>query len=280
VKLREALRATRAALASEDISDAPLEGEVLLRHSLSLDRGQLYARLEQEVSNIQDTLGPLTKRRLAHEPLAYILGYREFYGLTLQINPYVLIPRQETELLVDKAIELMQTRLTQEVTIADIGTGSGAIAIALAKYLPKARILATDVSAQALQTAASNLRNHGLEHRVTLMQGDLLEPLKEPVDLLVANLPYVPAADMPTLKPELHYEPQIALDGGRDGLEIISRFLTQAPQHLKPGGATILEIDPRQSHEVLEMASKAFPSATVTIAQDLSRLDRAVIVQT
>jgi len=188
----------------------------------------------------------------------------------------VLIPRPETELLVEKAIEISQRR----AVVADVGTGSGAIAVSLAVHLPQVLVYATDASPGALEVAARNCRRHGVEDRVHLLQGHLLEPLPEPVDLIAANLPYVSRAELAQLPPEINcYEPREALDGGPDGLDHIRRLLAQAGEHLKPGGVVLLEIGATQGQAVIALAQRHLSVARVEIVVDYAGLDRVVVVE-
>jgi len=247
---------------------------------LGLDRVGLYVNTKQELSNKQATaFSTLIKRRLNHEPTAYITGHKEFFGIDFQISPGTLIPRPETELLVEKAIGLASTSFPQFLLIADIGTGCGAIAIAIALHLPKVKIYASDISAAALEVAESNCRHHGVSDRITLLHGDLLDPLPEPVHLIVANLPYIKESELPTLPPEISmFEPQIALAGGMNGLKQIERLLSQARRKLLPKGAMMLEIGYEQGQTVSELAKQYIPSARVNVITDLAGLDRAVMI--
>lgn len=213
--LKQALRRARDILVESNIDDAPLEGELLLRHTLKIDRVQLYLELDKELTPQQEqTFRGLLERRLNGEPSAYITGRREFYGLDFNVSPAVLIPRPESELLVETALAIAKNRPL--FTIDDVGTGSGAIAISLALELPQTVIYATDISAAALKVARLNCRKHGVSDRVRLLEGNLLEPLPEPVDLIVANMPYVRKSE---LNPQS--EPPLALDGGANGTESI-----------------------------------------------------------
>ncbi len=280
MKIKEVLLEARSTLTSRGLPEASLEAEILVRHALSLERARFYASLEEEYGQGRGALSSMIDRRLRGEPLAYILGQREFFGAPLQVNRHVLVPRQETELLVEKALELAWAmHADQPLLIADVGTGSGAIAVALAAHLPGATIFATDISHQALQIAASNARWHGLGDRIRLLHGDLLEPLPEPVDILVANLPYIPTKDIPVLAPEVLHEPRVALDGGAQGMDVITRLLHQAPGHTKPHAAIVLEIDPSQAKAVVELAEAVFPGARTSVNRDLSQLDRAVVIR-
>ena len=179
----------------------------------------------------------------------------------------------------EKAIWLVNTSFSPSCLIADIGTGCGAIAIALGLHLPQAMIYATDISASALEIARGNCQQHGVRDRVTLLHGDLLDSLPEPVHLIVANLPYISEPELPTLPPEISmFEPQIAFAGGPDGLEQIEKLLSQARRKLLPGGAVMLEIGYEQGQTVSQLAKKYIPGARVNVITDLSGLDRAVMI--
>ncbi|MBI2912221.1 MAG: peptide chain release factor N(5)-glutamine methyltransferase, partial [Chloroflexi bacterium] len=226
----------------------------------------------------QELLGPAERRRFRHVvrrrvsgiPTAYLLGRREFYGVELAVDRRVLIPRPETETLVEAALAWAARHRVE--TAADIGTGSGAIAIALALHLPRARVYATDLSREALAVARKNIRALGLQRQVRLLWGDLGEPLPEPVDLIVANLPYVPTAEMAETG-----EPPLARDGGTGGLDLIRRLLQQAPPWLRAGGAVLLEIDPRQAEAVAALG-KQHLGADTAFARDLAGRVRVATV--
>ena len=268
-------------MSTHGIPDSNLEAEVLLRHILKYDRARFYASLGETVSaeNIECALS-LTERRISHEPLAHITGHREFYGLDFRITPAVLIPRQETELLVEEALKFAVERGDGNISVADIGTGSGAIAVSLAVNLPQAKVYATDCSEQALATADLNRRRHGVTDRITLLEGDLLAPLPQPVDLIVSNPPYISSDLLSGLAPEVRREPRLALDGGKEGLEVINRLLKQSPAKLNAGGSILVEISPEQNTAVSEMAKAQFPVADISHANDLLGLPRCVIVST
>jgi release factor glutamine methyltransferase len=216
---------------------------------------------------------------MSHEPTAYITGHKEFFGIDFKVSPSTLIPRPDTELLVETAIKLANAALPQSCLIADIGTGCGAIAIALALHLPQAKIYAIDISAAALEVAEINCQKHRVSNRVRLLQGDLLEPLPEPVQLIVANLPYISEPELAKLPLEISmFEPQLALAGGKDGLVQIEKLLSQARGKLLSGGAVLLEIGYDQGSAVKDLARKYFTSARVSVATDLSGLDRVVTI--
>ena len=237
MSLRSAWMRARSRLERAGIADAALESEVILRHSLGIDRAAFFAALEEHPDSSALRLADsLVDRRKGGEPLAYILGRREFYGLDLLVTPAVLIPRQETELLVDSILEFGRGR--PGLAVADVGTGSGAIAVAAAVNLPACRVYATDASEAALRVAGDNCRMHGVEDRVELRHGDLLDPLDVRVDVIASNPPYVMTGELAGLAREIGREPVEALDGGPDGLDVIRRLFEQAPAALRPGGAS------------------------------------------
>ncbi|TES84082.1 MAG: peptide chain release factor N(5)-glutamine methyltransferase [Dehalococcoidia bacterium] len=270
MKLAEALNRSRAILAQNAIEDAPLEAELLLRHVLNINRTQLYLDLEHELSpQDEKTFRALVERRLGGEPTAYITRHREFYGLDFYVNPHTLIPRPESELLVETALRLAQDRPS---TIADIGTGCGAIAVSLALELPGAKIYAIDISAAALEVAAINCQRHSVADRVSLLQGDMLKPVAEPIDLIIANLPYVRESE---LTPN-NFEPLIALDGGAGGTESIARLCRQARSKLAEGGSMLLEIGQGQSEAITGLLDSLFPDGAIEILADLSGIERVI----
>jgi release factor glutamine methyltransferase len=274
VNRRQALAQARGTLADNNIDDATLEGEILLRHVLGINRSQLFADLDGNVSPAQaENLEQLLERRLSGEPSAYITGHREFYDLDFKVNRHVLIPRPESELLVEKALSLCRSHAIS--IIADIGTGCGAIAISLAKNLPAATIYATDISPQALEVAGENCLRHGVTDKVVLLQGDMLGALPEPVDLIVANLPYVREAELPGSGP-LSFEPRLALNGGKDGLDRISILCRQGGEKLRNNGSMLLEIGQGQTQAVKAIMHESFPSALIEIDRDLAGIERVI----
>ncbi|GAB4204166.1 MAG: peptide chain release factor N(5)-glutamine methyltransferase [Roseiflexaceae bacterium] len=257
---------------------ARLDAELLLAHTLGWSRARVLAEGRIELDPAQQArFAALVDRRAALEPVAYLVGQREFYGLDFEVTPAVLVPRPETELLVERALEFARN-LPAGAQIADIGAGSGAIAVALAVHLPQARISAVDLSAEALAVAGRNAARHGVAGRVRLLQGDLLAPLDSPVDLLVSNPPYTVLAEID--EGVRRHEPHLALDGGPDGLELYRRLLAAAPPLLRPGGAVLLEIGATQAETVSALARQHFPDARVTVEQDLAGHDRVVIIAT
>ncbi|MBA7545770.1 Release factor glutamine methyltransferase [subsurface metagenome] len=269
--LKQALGRAREILVADNIEEAPLESELLLRHALNISRVQLYLDLNHELSPEQEeTFWHLIERRLSHEPTAYILGHREFYGLDFYVDPSVLIPRPESELLVEKALKLAQNHTIS--TIAEVGTGCGAIAISLAINLPQAKIYATDISASALEVALFNCQKHGVVDRICLLAGDMLDHLPEPVDLIVANLPYVKESEINAAG----FEPLVALNGGSDGLGKIHQLCHQVGDKLRPEGCLLLEIGQEQERTVTTLLRSLFPSTEIEVAPDLSGIDRVI----
>jgi len=223
---------------------------VLLAHALAISKEQLYAYPEAPVdADAEAAFRDLLERRAAGEPVAYLRGWKEFYGLRFAVDPRVLVPRPETETLVD-AILASRPRL-----VADIGTGSGAIAVALAVHSPELRVIATDISQDALAVARANCMAHGVAGRIELRQGDLLEPIGELVDAVAANLPYLTDASVAEWTGDqrsLAFEPRGAVLAGVDGLSLIRRAIRDLPRVLAPGGAGYFECDPPQAHRLAQ----------------------------
>jgi len=271
VTLKQALSHAREILTANNIEDAPLECDLLLRHTLKLSRVELYLDLNNELNPEQEeTFWHLIRHRLNGEPTAYITGHCEFYGIDFYVDSSVLIPRPESELLVEKALTLAQNDTI--ATIAEIGTGCGAIAISLALNLPKVKIYATDMSTPALKVALFNCQKHGLVNRICLLQGDMLDPLPKPVNLIVANLPYVKEAEIDTG----NFEPLLALNGGSDGLDKIRQLCHQLSDKLYPEGYLLLEIGQGQGKAVTTFLRSLFPPAKIEVTPDLSGIDRVV----
>ncbi|MBI2851392.1 MAG: peptide chain release factor N(5)-glutamine methyltransferase [Chloroflexi bacterium] len=271
---RDALNRAREMLAESNIEDPALESVVLLTRALKMNRVQLYLEFDNPISPEQaEQFGRLVTRRLKGEPAAYIVGHREFYGFDFCVDSNVLIPRPETELIVEQALELAKDRPI--TTIADIGTGCGAIAISLAHKLPETKIYATDISAAALKVASANCQKHGVSDRICLLEGDLLAPLPEPVDLIVANLPYVTDVDLNKVN-TFGFEPTLALSGGPDGLDKIRRLCSQVSEKLSPGGSLLLEIGQGQVAAVTALLRNAFPAFKIEAFTDLAGIGRVV----
>ena len=270
----------RGVLAHAGVDSPRLDSELLLAHALSWQRARLHVSVEHLLGR-QERLrfAELLERRAHREPLPYIVGHQEFYGLDFFVDRRVLIPRPETELLVERAggegMRLLKSKGC--LTLADVGTGCGAIAITLALQLSTARVRAIDVSAPALEIAADNCARHGVEGQVDLLMGDLLDPLSRPVDIIVANLPYVASTEVAALAPEIsRYEPPESWDGGVGGLEVIERLLAQAGEHLSDGGSILLEIGATQGSAVQSVAANHLPAVKTEVLKDGMGLDRVV----
>jgi len=280
--LSEALQSATQTLLRTRIDDASVEAELLLGYVLSMSKTLLYTEPERALTSAETKrLWRLVRRRLDYEPTAYILGHCEFYGIDFCIDPHTFIPRPETELLLEKAVELAQriSHPGKQIIIADIGTGCGAIAISLALALPKAKIYATDISASTLRVAGMNCRRHAVNSQVELLQGNLLEPLPQPVDMIVANLPYIKDREFKDLSPEIKkFEPMMALAGGEDGLDKIQQMLDQMPEKLNYEACFLLEIGQGQGEMVTSLTTSYFPQADIELISDLGGIERVVKV--
>lgn len=250
-----------------------------LSHLLAKDRAWLLAHPEalldpECAARFADGL----RRLVAGEPLAYLTGEREFCGLAFAVTPDVLIPRPETDDLIEDILAWITQHEPHQPHIMDVGTGSGAIAVTLAVRLGGAQWVATDISLAALQVARLNARRHRVQERVQFVRADLLAGIAGRFDVIAANLPYIASDVLPTL--DVHrWEPTLALDGGPDGLDLIRRLLRQVPSRLNPGGLLILEIGYDQGERVVALCEEAFPGAAVEVRSDLVGLDRRVLVQ-
>jgi len=252
------------------IGTARLDAECMLAHALGRPRWQVIAEPQQRLAaeEFGSYLG-LLERRERREPLAYILGRREFWSLDLSVSPGVLVPRPESETLVEAALaawgEGQSTKARREpgvpnvaATIVELCTGSGAVAIALAREMPAARILATDVSWRALRVARANAEAHGVAEQITFLRGNLWRAVNGhvppgSVDLVIANPPYIPTAEIATLMPEVQWEPRLALDGGADGLKVVRELVVTSPERLRSGGCLLVEIGSDQAEAVLDL---------------------------
>jgi len=282
VILREALHSVAQTLRKAGIADASVEAELLLGHVLGMSKTQLYTETQRGLASAEiKQLWRLVRRRLDHEPTAYILGHCEFFGTDFYVDCHTLIPRPETELLVEKAVEFAQHIFHpgKQITIADIGTGCGAIVVSLALALPQAKIYATDISASALRVAEINCQRHAVNSQVELLQGNLLEPLPQPVDMVIANLPYIKNYEFKDLSPEIrNFEPKIALAGGKNGLDKIQQMLEQMPRKLNYRACLLLEIGQGQGEMVTSLINSYFPQANIELIPDLGGIERVVKV--
>jgi len=275
--LAELLQSAQSRLAEAGCDTPRLDAELLISHALGYDRVWLYTHFKHHLTSEQIAMiEPLLQRREQREPVAYIIEKRDFYGLTFYVNPDVLVPRPETELLIETVLQFPK----KPNSIIDVGTGSGCIAIALAKALPQTTLTAIDISPQALTVAQQNANTHHVTKQITFQLGNLLTAVTKTVDLIVSNPPYINHHDLTyTLAPEVEqYEPHLALAGGNDGLVLIQQLLQQAVTCLNPQGALLVEIGADQGEAVATLAQDFFPKARIKIKQDLSRQNRLLVV--
>lgn len=294
-----ALHAATRRLKGAGVDSPKLDSEILLGHVLGWTRAQLYTHMERPLTDLErEQFQQLVERRLRYEPVAYLVRQKSFYGLDLYVDPRVLIPRPETELLVDLVLDVVvaadqaafgaigvnghgRASAAPALIVADVGTGSGAVSLAVAANTRAANLVAVDISPDALAVARANAARLRLDDRIRFIQGDLLEPLDQPVDVVVANLPYVAPDEWDELAPDIvHHEPSLALAGGAEGLDVIRRLLAQAPGRLRPGGVLLLEIGARQGTAVAALARAQFPHALVEVVADYAYNDRIVRIHT
>ena len=296
-RVDEILVEATARLHDSGSGTARLDAELLLGHVLGIDRSALTAHPETVLSTgHQDAYESALRRREAGEPVAYIRGIKEFYGAAISVDPRVLIPRPESETLVSLAIERVRDELTgsprgrtdDPYLIWDIGTGSGAIPVAIGLELRRrgygdhVHFHVSDLSGDARDVATINVVSHGLAHLFTFAEGDLTDIAptpRQPVDLLVANLPYIPSADLSGLPVAISFEPVLALDGGPDGLDVVRRLLPSLPEVLAPSGAALLEIGADQSDLMTQAVAELLPGWTCTIHPDLSGSPRVASLE-
>jgi release factor glutamine methyltransferase len=273
--------AVRALGVSADYRTSRFEAELLLARALGLSRAGLLARLADPIEPAQAArFAAMVARRAQREPIAYILGHKEFYGLDLVVDRRALIPRPETEILVELALRAMKSVAHPTPLVADAGTGCGAVALAMALHAPHAHFEAIDISPDALALGQLNAKRLNLQDRVEFKLGDLLAPLQARVDIVTANLPYIPRQRLNQMPREIrHYEPRIALDGGPDGLEVIRRFLSQVPTHVARSAIVFFEISEEQGPDAVNLAAALFPTAVVELHPDPEGLDRVVEIQ-
>jgi len=265
-------------------ADSPrLDAEILLAEALGCQRIQLYTAFEDVPSDEKRTaFRELVKQRAEGTPVAYLVGRREFYSLSFRVRPGVLIPRPETELIVVTVLDLAKQSTTKAATIADVGAGSGILAVTLAKHLPAARIVATDSSKTALKVAAENARQHGVAERIEFVQCDLLCGIDAAAtfDFVVSNPPYVSTAEYEKLPRDVRdFEPREALLAGPKGTEVIERLLPQAVQRLRSGGHLLMEISPMIHGEVQELLAATPGLEPGPTVKDLARLPRVVVAK-
>lgn len=285
--IKDLLKVTADYLKEKEVDSPRLTAEILLSHQLNTDRVNLYMNFdkpltEKELSGYRS----LIKRRLQHEPVQYITGSQEFWSLDFMVDPQVIIPRPESELLVEQAVKRIGANFTpqnQSPKILDLGTGSGALAISVAKEVPQARIWATDLSAAALSLARRNAERHGVSDRIEFIPGDLWEPminLDVTFDMILSNPPYVASEEYDNLPPEVRdYEPRLALDGHEGGMYFIEKIIRGGLDYLSPGGWLIMEMSPDQTEKALLLIEQINGYGEKTRIKDYSHTYRVVMAQ-
>ena len=260
-------------------TDSPyLDAQVLLSEVLNKSRAWVLAHPDPPITEEESrTLDSMLEDIQQGTPLPYVVEHRAFFKLDFKINSQVLIPRPETEYLVEKGIQWLEVHPERRRAV-DIGTGSGVIAVSLAKEVPNLQLVATDLSLQALELARKNASDHQVMDQIHFCQTDLLAGIQAQFDLICANLPYVPTTKLTKL-PVFRKEPRLALDGGPNGLQVIDRLLKTVHESLAPGGILLLEIDEDKGSEAKSLAREQFPSARITLKKDLARQDRYLLLE-
>jgi len=262
---------------AQELGTPRLDAELLISHVLGVDRVRLYMDLERPLSAPElAAVKALVVRRRQREPVAYLIGHREFYRRELKVTPAVLIPRPDTETLIERACVLLPE--DQPRRVLDLCTGSGAIAVTLAAERPLVHVVATDLSDAALAIAGENARTHAVDARVELRQGDLFGALADDAgfDLVVANPPYIRDDELPQLAAELQHEPRMALTSGTEGLDVLTRLCAEVDRFLLPGGALLFEIGARQAERVMQLLAANARLTGVTTHRDLGGIERVV----
>jgi len=279
LNIKDALHKAACLLEKKSIKTARLDAEVLLAYVLKCERYKLYVDFEKEITEKQasDFFSLIERRRLSY-PVAYLVGKKEFMGIEFDVTEEVLIPRPDTEILVETAIDIMK-EMGNEILAVDVGTGSGAIAVSIAYFLSNIQIIATDISEEALKIAEQNAKKHNVADKITFLKGSLLNPILENcinVDIIVANLPYIPSCDILNLSKEVRYEPKIALDGGEDGLAYYRELLPQAHAALQQSGYLLIEIGCGQGEKICSLAGVDWDKK---IYKDLAGRERLVVLK-
>jgi len=279
VTVLELIQNTTAFFQRKGVESPRLSIEYLLAEALGKRRLDLYLDYDQRLpEQILEPLRDKVRRRSEGEPLQHLLGSWEFYGRRFKTDRRALIPRPETERLAELLLDQIPATTSPGMRLADVGTGSGVLAITLALERPSLEVVATDLSADTLALARENAVAHGVDDRINWLQTDLLSGVDVDFDFLVANLPYVPTAEIPKLSREVRHDPPLALDGGEDGLDVIGRFAQQAPSRLKPGGCVFLEIGISQSQGVVDILQKQ-KFRDISVEKDYQEVQRFVIAR-
>jgi len=284
--IQQLLTRTTAYFTEKGLESPRLRAEILIAETLALSRIELYTNFDRPIDQGDlEKLRRMVKRAAAKEPVEYIVGRTEFYSLTFAVNSSCVIPRPETELLVERSIEFLRNRGGPQL-VCDLCTGSGCIAVAIAKNFAAASIIATDICDRVLAVAAENASRHGVSDRVRILKGDLFEPVlpqldAEKFDLVVSNPPYVSSSEFEALDGGVRrHEPGLGLHGGRDGLNVIRRIVAEVPAFLKETGALMLEIGHRHGHVVRELFKASGRFERIEIHKDFAGIDRVVVGRT
>jgi release factor glutamine methyltransferase len=273
----DVVRLSAGYLADHGSESPRLDAELLVAHTLHLRRIDLYLQFDRPLDEAPlGAVRELLRRRSRGEPVAYLVGEREFLSRSFEVNPAVLVPRPETETLVQVVRDRLRERGARAV--ADLGTGSGCIAVSLAAELPDATVFAVDTSPAALDVARRNAERHGVAERVELVQGWWAETLSQRVDAVVSNPPYLTSAEVAAAPVDVRdFEPHAALDGGEDGLDAYRGLLSTLPRITVPGALIALEVDPRRAATVSELVQAAFAGAAIEVVDDLGKTPRVVL---
>jgi len=260
--------------------EADISARLIAEHILGWDTARLFTSGgELEPAGFAGDFDALVSRRAAREPLSYIVGHREFWGLDFQVTPAVLIPRADTEIIMEVALELFPSP-GQHIVVAEAGTGCGCLAVAIAHERSNARVTATEISAAALEVARRNAIRHGVADRISFVEGDLLTPVSEQCDLIVANPPYVAERSRPGLQPEVReHEPGVALFGGADGLHLIERLINQVPARLREGGYAVFEFGCGQDEDIERMVAAVSGLELVELRRDIQGIARTAVAR-
>lgn len=287
--IKELLKVTAAYLEEKEIPEPRVSAEILLAHQLRIERIRLYLEYDRPLNRPEvEGYRSLIRRKLLREPVQYITGRQEFWSLEFEVGPQVLIPRPETELLIEQLVKSIGSdnvkgTVQPPFTILDLGTGSGAIAVAVASEFSQASVWASDLSRGAIDQAARNAKRHGLDERIRFLTGDLFEPLR-PLNLcfdyILTNPPYIATENFDSLPPEVKkFEPRIALEGHRNGLFYIEKIIQESPPFLAAGGRLLMEMDPGQIPIALSLVDKKSDFAEKQVIKDYRRSDRILMLR-
>ena len=280
--IRDQIRSTSNRLAASGIPDARLEADLIWMTALGVDRPTLYGMHYDEPSiKHSSKASALLEQRLERQPMAYLMGTKEFYGLDFEVAPGVLIPRSDTETLVEESIAICRSQLRVKPIVAvDVGCGTGVVSISIASSIPHICFTAVDVATRALEMTRSNAQKNNVYGQINTLKANLTTGIHGGIDLLVANLPYVRSQEIPLLEPEISlYEPREALDGGADGLDLFRAVVSDVPRKMNAPSALLFELDPREMAIASRIAQTAFPRANVRTVRDLAGRHRVLVIE-